>query len=68
MLCAIAFKLFFWIWYQEDPRNREGLELNEIHHIPVSNDVSMLGESINTKKKKQTEALLEASGEVGLEY
>jgi hypothetical protein len=50
------------------PENQVGLKLNETHQLVCADDVSLLGDNINTRTmKKNTEALIDISNEVGLE-
>jgi hypothetical protein len=47
--------------------NQEGLKLNGTHQIlPYADDMNLLGDNIDTIKKN-TETLIDASKEVGLE-
>jgi len=64
---TIAFQLCFRICHHEGLRIQE-LELDGTYqHIVYANDVYILGENTNTIKEN-TEALSEASREVGLKY
>jgi hypothetical protein len=48
--------------------NQEGLKLNGLHEaFANADDVYTVGENINTIQKKNTEAVIEASKEVGQE-
>jgi hypothetical protein len=59
--------LNFVLRHQEGPRNERALELNGTHQLLVyADDVNLLGENINIKKKS-TEALLDTSKEVSQE-
>jgi hypothetical protein len=53
--------------HQEILKNQIGLELNRTHQLLVcTDDVNLLGNSINTIKEK-THTILEASRDVGIE-
>jgi predicted HNH restriction endonuclease len=48
--------------------NQDGLKLNGTHNVlAYADDVNIMEENIDTTQKKNTEALLDASEEVGLE-
>jgi hypothetical protein len=64
---AIAFQLSFGICHQEVQENQVGLELNGTHQLLVyADDFNLLGDSMNIIKQN-TESLLEASRDIGLE-
>ena len=63
---AIAFQLCFRVCHQEGQANQDGLKLNGSHQLLVYADGNILGRSVHAIKKN-TEALVVASKETGLE-
>jgi hypothetical protein len=64
---AIAFQLCFRMCHWEGPGNQVGLKLNGTHQLLVhADDVNLLEDNIDTINKN-TEALIDASEEVGQE-
>jgi hypothetical protein len=64
---AIAFQLCFRICHAECQENQVGLKLYGTHHLLVyADDINLLGDNIDIIKKN-TETLIDASKEVGLE-
>jgi hypothetical protein len=67
MLITTAFQLCFIYATRKVQENLVGLKLNGTHQLsPYADDVNLLGDNINTVKKN-TETLIDASKEVGLE-
>jgi hypothetical protein len=63
----IAFKLCFRICVRKVQESQVGLKLNGTYQLQVcAGDVNLLGDNINAIKKN-TETLIDASKEVGLE-
>jgi hypothetical protein len=67
MLIFIVFQLCYRILPREGPKNQVGFELNGTHQLLVYVDnMNLLGHNINTIKKN-AEAVIDASNEVGPE-
>jgi hypothetical protein len=67
MLYHLALQFCFRICHQEVQENQVSLELNGTYQLLVyADNINLLGNSINTIKEN-TETLLEASRDVGLE-